>query len=298
MPSGPSAGVRGMRRSQCSPWRLASGRTPRSSVSSTASCSGLCRMRPEQLVTISSQIAQTQAGFPSLPVRAVDFLEIRRSSRELSELSAVSRAEFSLTGTGEPERLYGARVSSNFFSMVGIQPALGRAFTPEEDELGRDQVAILSHELSVTRFGGDPSIVGRPVSLNGQPFTVLGVMPRGFLFPVGRQLHQYVPLGPRVDIWKPMAFSKAEATSEGSWNYGVIARIRSGANLFAAQEELNAIAGAISERFAGATRRAGHPPGLASERPCARVHDISRADHRPGHRFHPCARDPPPRPVR
>lgn len=192
-------------------------------------------------MTISSHIAQLQARFPTLPMRAVDFLELRRSSRGLSELSAVSGAEFNLTGTGEPERLYGARVSSNFFSMVGIEPAIGRAFAPEEDASGHDQVAVLSHDLWVRRFGGDPNIVGRSVALNGQTFTVIGVMPRGFLFPVGRQLHQYLPLGPRVDIWKPMAFSQDEVTSEGSWNYGVIARIRPGTNLSVAQEELNAI---------------------------------------------------------
>jgi predicted permease len=203
---------------------------------------------PEGLVTISSHIAQTQARFPTLPVRAVDFLELRRSSRSLSELSAVQSVEFNLTGTGEPERLYGARVSSNFFSMVGIAPAIGRTFAPEEDEPGRDQVAILSHDVWVRRFGGESNIIGRPVSLNGQTFTVIGVMPRDFPFPVGRQLHQLVPLGPRVDIWKPMAFSKEEVTSEGSWNYGVIARMKSGATLPAVQDELNAIAQVISER--------------------------------------------------
>jgi putative ABC transport system permease protein len=203
---------------------------------------------PEELVTISSHIAQTQARFPTLPVRAVDFLELKRSSRELSALSALSGAEFSLTGTGEPERLYGARVSSNFFSMVGVQPAIGRAFTPDEDEPGRDQVIILSHDVWVRRFGGNPSVIDRRVSLNGQTFSVIGVMPANFLFPIGRQLHQYVPLGPRVDIWKPMAFSRDEATSQGSWNYGVIARIRSGTNLTVVQEELNAIARGISER--------------------------------------------------
>jgi predicted permease len=202
----------------------------------------------EELVTISSHIAQTQARFPTLPVRAVDFLELRRSSRELSELSALSGGEFSLTGTGEPERLYGARVSSNFFSMVGIEPAIGRTFTADEDEPGRDQVAILSHDLWVRRFGADSNIIGRSVPLNGQSFTVVGVMPGDFLFPVGRQLHQYVPLGPRVDVWKPMAFSRDEVTSEGSWNYGVIARIKTGTNLAVAQEELNAIARGISER--------------------------------------------------
>src|SRR5262249_37911312 len=156
---------------------------------------------PGELVTISSYIAQTQARFPSLPIRAVDFLELRRSARKLTQLSAIAGAQFTLTGAGEPQRLSGARVSSNLFGMVGVGPALGRTFTKDEDVPGRNRVVIISHDLWTTRFGGDPSIIGRPLSLNGGSYVVIGVMPKGFLFPIGRQLHQYVPLGPRVDVW-------------------------------------------------------------------------------------------------
>jgi predicted permease len=181
---------------------------------------------------------------------------MRRSARQLAQLSAIAGAEFTLTGAGEPERLSGARVSSSFFGMVGIGPALGRGFTQDEDVPGRNRVVIISHDLWRARFGGDPSIVGRPVSLNGGSYVVIGVMPEGFLFPMGRQLHQYVPLGPRVDVWTPMAFSKDEIESEGSWNYGVIARLNPGVKPAAAQEELNAIARAVSERVRVQTKGA------------------------------------------
>ena len=203
---------------------------------------------PDQLVTVSSFIPQMQARFPTLPIRAVDFLELRRSSNALSELAAIADAEFNLTGNGEPERLFGARVSSNFFAMVGSEPMLGRAFVADEDVPGRDQVAVLSHGLWARRFGADRAIVGRAISLNGQPFTVIGVMPPDFLFPAGRQLHPLVPLGERVEVWKPMAFSTDEATSEGSWNFAVIARLGAATSLAAAQEEMNAIARTISDR--------------------------------------------------
>lgn len=203
---------------------------------------------PEQLVSISSHIPQMQARFPTLPVRAVDFLELRRSSRSLAELAAVTDAEFNLTGTSEPEKLFGARVSANFFSVVGIAPAIGRAFLPEEDTPGRDRVVILSHDFWSRRFVGDVTIIGRSISLNGQAFTVIGVMPPNFLFPVGRQLHPLVPFGARVDIWKPMAFSNDEATSEGSFNFGVMGRLAAGVTPAAAQEEINAIAASVSER--------------------------------------------------
>ena len=201
---------------------------------------------PEQLVTLSTSIPGTR--FPSLPVRAIDFQEIRRSNGAFAEMSAIAPADFNLTGAGEPERLHGVRVSANLFSMLGAQPERGRTFLPEEDADGRDHVAIISHELWVRRFGSDRDVLNRTLSLNGQSYVVVGIMPRGFLFPTGAQLHPLVPLGPRVDVWKPMAFTRSELTSEGSWNWGVIGRLKSGTSMRVAQENVDTIATAIVKR--------------------------------------------------
>jgi predicted permease len=203
---------------------------------------------PDELVTISSYIAQTRARFPSLPVRAVDFTELRRSNTVFAGLSALAGIDFNLTGTGEPERLSGARVSSNFFSLVGVRPEHGRTFAPEEDEPGRDRVVVISHDLWVRRFGASPGILNGTVSLNGTTHTVIGVMPALFLFPTGKQLHPLVPFGPRVDVWKPLALSRDEVASEGSWNYGVIARLKPGTGMKAAQHEMDGIMRSITER--------------------------------------------------
>jgi putative ABC transport system permease protein len=204
--------------------------------------------RSEELVTVSTYMPQLRSKFPSLPVRAIDFEAFRRSNRVFTGMSAVVPADFTLTGVREPERLYGARVSASLFSLLGVQPAQGRTFLPEEDTEGRDHVVILSHEVWARQFGSDPGVLNRPLSLNGQGYVVVGIMPPGFLFPTGKQLHSLVPLGPRVDVWKPMAFTRSELTSEGSWNWGVVARLKPTTTMTQAQEDMNTIANGIVKR--------------------------------------------------
>jgi putative ABC transport system permease protein len=208
-------------------------------------------LEAEEIVALSSYIPQSRARFPSLPVRAIDFDEFRRSNRVFSAISAITPVDFNLTGVPEPERLYGARVSANLFTLLGVSPTAGRLFLAEENVEGRDRVVIISHELWTRRFGADRSILNRPLSLNGQTYQVVGVMPPGFLFPTGAQLHPLVPLGPRVDVWKPMGFTRSELTSEGSWNWGVLARLKPNTSLAAAQEDLDRITATIVTRVLG-----------------------------------------------
>ena len=205
----------------------------------------------EDIVAFSTYVPQTRARFPSLPVRAIDFEAFRRSNRVFAAMSAIAPADFNLTGASEPERLYGARVSANLFTLLGVRPTEGRSFLDEEDVEGRDRVVIISHELWTRRFGSDRSVLNRPLSLNGQSYVVVGIMPPGFLFPTGTQLHPLVPLGPRVDIWKPMGFTRSELTSEGSWNWGVLARLKPNTSLPAAQEDVDRITAAIVTRVLG-----------------------------------------------
>ncbi|MGD0201817.1 MAG: ABC transporter permease [Bryobacteraceae bacterium] len=200
---------------------------------------------PDQLVSVAGVVPQMRARFPSIPMRARDFDAYRRSNSVFSGISALRSQDFNLTGVGEPERLYGARVSANFFSMLGVQPERGRTFFPEEDEPGRDHVAVISHDLWARRFGADPGVLNRTVSLDGQSYVVIGIMPEGFLFPTGKQLHPMVLFGPRVDVWKPMAFSAGELQQQGNWAYGCMARLKPGASLAQAHENLNAIAATV-----------------------------------------------------
>ena len=134
---------------------------------------------------------------------------------------------------------YGARVSASLFPLLGVQPQLGRAFLAEEDKPGRDSVVLISHHLWTSRFGADPAIVNRTLSLDGHPHVVVGVMPAAFLFPTGKQLHTHVELGPRIDVWKPMAFTQSELAPENmnAFNRGVIARLKPGISHQEAHDE-------------------------------------------------------------
>jgi putative ABC transport system permease protein len=205
---------------------------------------------PDELVAISVSVPQLQSRFPSLALRPVDFVEFRRSNRAFSDMAAIRERNFILTGRGEPERLYGARVSVNLFPLLGVQPALGRAFLPEEDASGRERVVLISHDLWSTRFGADPGVINRTLLLDGRPHLVVGVMPAGFLFPSGKQLHPQVELGPRIDVWKPAAFDRDELQDELiGFSWGVIGRLKPGISRSAAQANLDVIAHGIGERM-------------------------------------------------
>ncbi len=205
--------------------------------------------RPSELVAIDTYIREMRDRFPSLPVTAMDYTEFRRSSRKLVEVAAVGPAGFTMTGDGEPERVFGARVSANLFQMLGVTPERGRAFLPEEDHPGRSHVVILSHDFWMRRFAGDPSVVGGSLILDGANYQVVGIMPAGFLFPTGKELHPVMPLPAHDDVWTPIAFSDAETRQRDGFDYGVMARLAPGATISQAQQELDSICAAISRTF-------------------------------------------------
>jgi predicted permease len=205
--------------------------------------------RPEELVTLSTQVPQFPARFPKLPIAANDFLEYRRSNTTFAGLAALQGRDLNLTGGGEPERLHGARVSANFFSMLGVRAAHGRDFRAEEEQEGQDDVVMISHALWQRRFGADPSLVNRTILLDGRPHTVIGILPASLLFPVGRQLDPFVTFGPRVDVWKPAAFTRAELEQEGNYDYAVLGRLRAGITPTVAQHDMDRVARLNVERM-------------------------------------------------
>ena len=115
-------------------------------------------------------------------VSKAQYAEVR-AAKSFEDVAAYSAWGFSLTGAGEPEQLKGARVTTNLFRLLGIRPALGRGFIPEEGTPGRGRVAVLGHGLWHRRFAADPQIAGKAITLNGEKYTVVGVMPAGFHFP-------------------------------------------------------------------------------------------------------------------
>ncbi|HEY1583066.1 MAG TPA: ABC transporter permease, partial [Chthoniobacterales bacterium] len=149
----------------------------------------------------------------------------------------------------EPERLGGARVSANLFSVLGVQPMLGRAFAPGEDQLGRDHVVILSAELWQRDFGGDRSIIGRKLTLDGEPYTVVGVMPPHFHFPDDLVLPAFFTFGERSDLWAPFAPSAERAKNRSAHNLAIVGRLQQGISLTTAQAEMNTLAARFERQY-------------------------------------------------
>ena len=203
---------------------------------------------PERLYTIWETIPKVRDRFPSLPVSARSFAEWRDQSTFFEQIAVVSPSAMNFTGAGEPERLGAARVSANFFSVVGVDPQFGRTFVEGEDKPQAQPVAVISDSLWRRRFNTDLSVIGRSITIDGKGFTVVGVMPRGFPFPRGKELHQFVNFEQRTDVWLPLVFKPEDLVEVGSFNYAVIARLRNGATRAQAQAEISAIQSRIAQR--------------------------------------------------
>src|SRR5215510_963382 len=157
--------------------------------------------------------------------RIQDYLEWRKASTAFSAVAALRPGGWNLTGNGEPERVGGAHVSSNFFEFLGVPPAHGRGFAMEEETPGADNVVVISDALWRRRYGANPGVVGGTIELNGQNHTVVGIAPPSLLVPTGTQLHSTLGFSPRIDIWKPIAPTNAELEEE-NWNTGLLLRLK------------------------------------------------------------------------
>jgi putative ABC transport system permease protein len=160
-----------------------------------------------------------------------EFLDLREQAKSFAQLAATRPGLSSLTGDGDPELLVTVHVSPDLFRLLGVSPGLGRWFLPEEERPGRDQVAILSHELWQRHFSSDPGVIGRKVIIDSQPYTVVGVTAEGFYFRrKGR------------DLWLPLTIDQAAQPKRDNRNYEIYARPREGLAPAAAQAELDTIA--------------------------------------------------------
>ncbi len=178
-------------------------------------------------------------------VAPADFLDWKRQTDVFAHLSAFEWWDVNLVGRDAPERVQGHYVSADFFSTLGVQPALGRAFTADEETFGRHRRVVLSHELWRRRFGGDPAVVGRPVLVDGTPHEVVGVAPEGFTFPIGSQ------------IWAPLAFDPAEPPSRTARYLTVVARLAPGRTLEEAQAQMTVVADRLAREYPKENRDRG-----------------------------------------
>ncbi|HLK34774.1 MAG TPA: ABC transporter permease [Terriglobales bacterium] len=186
-----------------------------------------------------------QIGSPKIPFSTPDFTMVRRGQKSFDSVGAMQDKEFELSGGGEPDRIIGARVSASIFPMLGVAPALGRFFRPEEDAPGQN-VAVLSYGLWQRRYGGRPDIVGETIDLDRQPYTVIGVMPKHFVLPLPGPQANFLPAA----LWVPMAFTPAELQGWGlRYDLSVLARLRPGVSLQQARSDGQALGTAIESQY-------------------------------------------------
>ncbi|MGE5644430.1 MAG: ADOP family duplicated permease [Acidobacteriota bacterium] len=196
---------------------------------------------PSRLVTLALTNTKLKLPFDEFPLSA-PAIQAWREASSLEEIAASQPGNaFNLTGWGEPERLRGARATANLFATLGVRPALGRTFTAEEDRPGNDNVAVIGDTLWKRRFGGNPSVLGRRILLDGRPFTIIGVMPPGFQYPATGETSDVFKRTERTDIWKPMAFSPGELSDPGNFSFMPVARVKRGVGVEQAREELAVI---------------------------------------------------------
>ncbi|HKH49569.1 MAG TPA: ABC transporter permease [Thermoanaerobaculia bacterium] len=175
-------------------------------------------------------------GFPRFSVAPPNFDDWRRQNQVFGSMAAVSQGRFNLTGGERPEAVAGAQVTPEFFPTIGVPPALGRGFLPEEGRAGGPKVAVLSHGIWQRRFGSDPGIVNRQIPIDGESFTVIGVMPPGFSFPS------------KCEVWLPLPWDFPPA-SRGGHFLVVFGRLKDGMTLERARTEMKAIAARLERQY-------------------------------------------------
>jgi len=188
------------------------------------------------LVSENHAAAEWAAAYP-------DFEDWRGQSQVLDGLSAFAPQSVNFTGRDEPTRIRGGFVSANFLAMVGVQPSFGRAFNAGDDVPGAARVVVINYGFWQGLLGGDPQILGKPLTLNGESFTVVGVMPRDFQFPIGS-----------CDVWIPMPYNPHLSRDRAVGSVAVLARMKRQVSREQVQAELNTIAQRLGKQYPDTNR--------------------------------------------
>jgi len=191
----------------------------------------------QRLVWISG--TNPPAGIKEESASGPDFLDWRGQNRSLEDVACFSGWQPVLTGQGAPERIPGGRVSATLFRLLGVPALRGRTFGPEDDQPGKSQAVVLSYGLWQRSFGGVPQVVGKSITLNGDLFTVVGVMPATFLYPSASA----------SEIWTVYDTASLSKRGRRADHLGVIGRLKNGIELSQALADLNAVAAALEARY-------------------------------------------------
>ena len=181
--------------------------------------------------------AKSFPGMKTFSVSAANYIDWQKQNDVFEKMAIYSYHGFTLTGGDKAEQLDATAVSADFFSTLGVQPEIGRALSPDEDQLGRANVVVLSHRLWQEHFGSNRDVVGRNITLDGGTYLVAGVMPASFRIPDYAQM------------WTPMAWTDKEKAVRGEHHYSVVARLKPGVDVKQAQSEMNTISSRLEQSY-------------------------------------------------
>src|SRR5215470_13879715 len=190
------------------------------------------------------ELDRVVAVWDKLPSRGVlhnevtfaNYLDLKAQNRSFEQLALYRWWSPNLTGVEPPERIQGFLVTANFFDALGVKPILGRNFSGEENEPGKDSVAIISHSLWKRRFGGDPNIINKTVTLNSISRTVVGVMPEHFNYPKG------------AEVYSPLAITAQLKSARSFHTFYVIGRLKPNVSIKQAQADIDTIAARLEHQ--------------------------------------------------
>ncbi|HEV2687461.1 MAG TPA: ABC transporter permease, partial [Bryobacteraceae bacterium] len=183
----------------------------------------------------------TFPGIKTFSVSPANLLDWTKENHVFEGMAAYQVFALALTGVNRPEVVTTGRVASDFFSLLRSQPAIGRVFLPEEDQPGRGNVVVLSYAFWRDRYGSRPDAIGEKLSLAGQSYTIVGVMPLAFTVPAWNAT--------AAQAWIPLAWSQEERAVRGNHNYSTIARLKPGVSVQQAQAELDTISRRLEQQY-------------------------------------------------
>jgi predicted permease len=196
---------------------------------------------PQQLYLIREIVPAMVKTYPTVPANLNNYLRWRRQVGAFEQVAIVDRSAMVLSGAGDPLELQGAQASANLFETLGVKPALGRGFRAEEDLPGHDHVVMLTDGTWRNRFHGDSTLIGKSITLDAQPYTVIGILPASFRFPTGDQLGALVQFGLRAEYFKPLGLDPAQFAVFGEFDFAAIGRLKPGVTPAQALASLNMV---------------------------------------------------------
>jgi putative ABC transport system permease protein len=179
-------------------------------------------------------------GKGGMGVSPPNLLDFQQQSHTFESIAGYTGGSFILTNAGEPLRIQSCEISAALFPVLGAKPLIGRSFLTEDERGGQDRIALISYRLWQRRFGGDPGLLQKQITLDGQGYTVVGVMPDGFEFPIQPE---------RVEVWTPLEQPEDLAQLRGAHYLDVVGRIKTGVSLDQARADLEGIASRIAQQY-------------------------------------------------